>query len=762
MEHADGNPGAAYPVSSPAPEPVRYLNVMGAGCASCVTKIESALHQVPGVEAAEMNFAQRMVSVTGDVQADALVLAIRDAGYDAESIATDDASGLDEKERSDRAQYRKLLRHAWLSLGVGVPLMVYGVLGGDMGVHTRNQQMGWLVVGLLTLGVMAFPGRHFFLGAWKAFRHRSANMDTLIALGTGTAWLYSMVVVLGPDLVPAPARHVYFEATTMIIGLVCLGLALETRARGRTSQAIRRLVGLQPRTARVISDGTESDIPIIRVRADDRVRIRPGERIPVDGVVEEGRGAVDESMLTGEPMPAEKTAGDPLAAGTINGTGTLVLRATRVGRQTTLARIIESVRRAQNSKPPIGRMADRISAWFVPGVMIIAVLAALAWLNFGPVPALALAMVSATTVLIIACPCALGLATPMSVMVGVGKAAEHGILIRNGEALQTASRISTMILDKTGTITRGKPEVTDVVAAEGATAEQVLALAAGLEQGSEHPLAAAIADYAASRGIRGAEIRDFNAVPGKGLEGVSADGTRLLFGNERLLEDRGVSAGDLEPAGRALAGEAKTPVYLAADEAVLAVIAVADRLREDSADAIRRLRDGGIRVIMMTGDNLQTARAVAGAAGIDECFAGMLPQDKEAKVRELQDRGEVVGMTGDGINDAPALARADVGFAIGTGTDIAIESADITLMHGSLHGLADATAISRATLRNIRQNLFGAFVYNTAGIPIAAGVLYPLFGILLSPVIAGAAMALSSFTVVSNASRLRLYRPQSP
>ena len=761
MDRGAVNLQAEYPVSSVAREQVRYLNVMGAGCASCVTKIESALRQVPGVEAAEMNFAQRIVSVTGDVRADALVHAIRDAGYDAESIATDDTSGLDEKEQSDRAHYNRLLRHAWLSLGVGVPMMLYGVLGGDMGVHSRNQQMGWLAVGLLTLGVMAFPGRHFYLGAWKAFRHRSANMDTLIALGTGTAWLYSMVVVLGPDMVPAAARHVYFEATTMIIGLVCLGLALEARARGRTSQAIRRLVGLQPRTARVIRDGIETDIPIVQVRPDDLVRIRPGERIPVDGVVREGRGAVDESMLTGEPMPAEKAAGDPLAAGTINSTGTLILRATRVGRQTTLARIIESVRRAQNSKPPIGRMADRISAWFVPVVMIIAVLAALAWLNFGPVPALALAMVSATTVLIIACPCALGLATPMSVMVGVGKAAEHGILIRNGEALQTASRISTMILDKTGTITRGKPEVTDVVAAEGATGEQVLALAAGLEQGSEHPLAAAIADYAASRGIRGTEIRDFNAVPGKGLEGVSADGTRLLFGNDRLLEDRGVSAGELAHVGRALAGEAKTAVFLAAGDAVLGVIAVADRLREDSADAVRRLGDAGIRVIMMTGDNMQTAHAVAAAVGIDDCFAGVLPEDKEAKVRELQDRGEVVGMTGDGINDAPALARADVGFAIGTGTDIAIESADITLIHGSLHGLADATAISRATLRNIRQNLFGAFVYNTAGIPIAAGVLYPLFGILLSPVIAGAAMALSSFTVVSNAGRLRLYRPRS-
>ena len=762
MGRHNGMPRPVRPTTSVAVERVRYLNVMGAGCASCVTKIESALRQVPGVEAAEMNFAQRVVSVTGDVGEDTLIRAIRDAGYDAESFTADDPSGLDEKDQLDRAYYRKLLRHAWLSLGLGVPMMLFGILGGDMGVDTPLQQRGWLVVGLLTLVVMVFPGRHFYLGAWRSFLHRSANMDTLIALGTGTAWLYSMVVVLVPDTVPASARHVYFEATAMIIGLVSLGLALETRARGRTTLAIRRLIGLQPQTARVIRDGTETDIPIIGVRSGDLVRIRPGERIPVDGVVQEGRGAVDESMLTGEPMPVERTAGDRLSAGTINNTGTLVLRATRVGKQTTLARIIEAVKQAQNSKPPIGRMVDRVTAWFVPGVMVVAVLTALGWLNFGPAPSVALAMVCATTVLVIACPCALGLATPMSVMMGVGKAAEHGILIRNGEALQTASRISTMILDKTGTITLGKPAVTDLRLAEGASREQVLALAAGLERGSEHPLAAAIADYTATHGIHAAQVGDFKSVPGKGLEGLSADGVRLRLGNERLLADMGVRPGELAHAGHALAGEAKTPLFLAADDEVLAVFAVADRVREDSAEAVRRLKDAGIRVIMMTGDHLQTALAVAAAVGIDDCIAGVLPQDKEAKVRELQALGEVVGMTGDGINDAPALARADVGFAIGTGTDVAIESADITLMHGSLLGLADAAAISRATLRNIRQNLFGAFVYNTAGIPIAAGVLYPLFGLLLSPVVAGAAMALSSFTVVSNAGRLRLFNPQSP
>jgi Cu+-exporting ATPase len=740
-------------------DPVQDLGITGAGCASCVAKIEKALNQVPGVEQAEMNFAQRIVSVRGEVPAEALVKAVEGAGYGARVVDLGDVGGIEEKEQADREHYRHLLRNTWLALGVGAPLMLYGVLGGDMGVHTRGQQIGWFLVGLATLGVMLYPGRHFYTGAWKSFRNHSANMDTLIAIGTGTAWLYSMVVVLVPELVPGAARHVYFEATSMIIGLVSLGLALETRARGRTSQAIRRLIGLQPRTARVIREGTETDIPIIRVRLDDRVRVRPGERIPVDGVVEEGNGAVDESMLSGEPMPVPKGEGDNVSAGTINGNGTMIFRATRVGSQTALAHIIEMVKRAQNSKPPIGHLADSISAWFVPGIMIIAVLSALAWLNFGPEPALALAMVSATTVLIIACPCALGLATPMSVMVGVGKAAEQGILIRNGQALQTASRITTMVLDKTGTITEGKPAVTDVITGAGFTREQVVGWAAGLEKGSEHPLAAAIAAFAGEEGTVPADIDDFSALPGLGLQGRDSDGVYLLFGNEKLMREQGVEPGDkfMERA-RQLAKAARTPMYLAADGVVAAIIAVADPVREDSVAAIRRLDRLGVRVVMLTGDNADTAAAVAKVAGIEDYFAAVLPAGKAERIASLQSAGEVVGMTGDGINDAPALARADVGFAIGTGTDVAIESADITLMRGSLHGLADAIAISRATLGNIRQNLFGAFVYNTAGIPIAAGILYPFFGILLNPVIAGGAMALSSFTVVSNAGRLRFFQ----
>ncbi len=762
MEHVFTAPGTALPAALEASLTggMQDFNVTGASCASCVRKIEAALRRVPGVEYAEMNFAQRIVSIDGHVPAKRLIQAIRDAGYDASAIDTGDADGLAEKERADQAHYRQMLRNTWCALGVGVPLMLYGLFGGDMGVHTDTQRLGWLLVGAVTLAVMAFPGRHFYVGAWKSIRNRAANMDTLIAIGTGTAWLYSMVVVLAPDAIPAAARHVYFEATTMILGLVTLGLALESRARGRSSRAIRRLVGLQPRTARVIRDGVESDIPIARVRAGDRLRVRPGERIPVDGVVDEGGGAVDESMLTGEPMPVHKSAGNTVSAGTVNQTGTLVFRATRVGRDTALARIIELVGRAQNAKPPIGRLADRVSAWFVPAVMIIAVVSALAWLNFGPAPVVALAMVSATTVLIIACPCALGLATPMSVMVGVGKAAEHGILIRNGEALQGAAKITTMVLDKTGTITVGKPVVTDVIPATGHDADEIIAWAAGLERGSEHPLASAIADCASDRGIAPAPVSDFNAIAGHGLEGRTDEGVVLLFGNHKLMRDRNVGIDDaMIERAESLAGEARTPMYLAVDGSLAGIIAVADPLREDSVAAINRLARQGIRVVMLTGDNERTAAAVAAAAGIGDFIAGILPEGKADHVADLQRQGEVVGMSGDGINDAPALARADVGFAIGSGTDVAIESADITLMRGSLHGLADAVAISRATMRNIRQNLVGAFIYNTAGIPIAAGVLYPFTGLLLSPVIAGAAMALSSVTVVSNAGRLRFYDP---
>ncbi len=737
---------------------IEELIIEGAGCASCVGKIESALKSVSGVENAEMNFAQRTVSVTGTASPSALVKAVEKAGYSAKvatSQSGDDA--LAEKEQADWAYYKRLMREMTVALSLGVPLMIYSLFVGEMTVTTTSERVTWLVVGILTLGVLYFSGKHFFVGAWQSLKNHSANMDTLIALGTGTAWLYSMVVVIVPHLVPEMARHVYFEATAMIIGLINLGLALELKARGRTSEAIKRLIGLQAKTARVIRDDKQLDIAIEKVLQGDLVRVRPGEKIPVDGEVTEGNTTVDESMLTGEPMPVEKAAGDKIVAGTINKSGSFLFQATRVGKDTALAQIINMVKRAQNSKPPIGRLADIISAYFVPVVMIIAVISALAWLNFGPEPALAFAVVSATTVLIIACPCALGLATPMSVMVGVGKAAEAGVLIRNGEALQTASKVSAMILDKTGTITLGSPKVTDVLVASEYDEQTVLQLAATLESGSEHPLAQAIVESARERGIETTKVSNFNAIAGHGVE-AKVDGKSLLFGNEKLLRERQIELGNFIEKAQELAAEAKTPMYFAVNNELAAIIAVADPIKDDSVAAIKRLKDNGVRVVMLTGDNRATAEAVAEKVGIKEFFAEVLPEEKSKKVQELQMEGEIVGMTGDGINDAPALAIANVGFAIGTGTDVAIESADITLMRGSLHGLADAVAVSKATLSNIKQNLFGAFIYNVAGIPFAAGVLYPFFGMLLSPVIAGAAMAFSSLTVVSNANRLRFFK----
>ena len=736
----------------------QQLIIEGAGCASCVGKIEGALKATLGVVSAEMNFADRTVTVYGTAKTKELIKAVESVGYNAKPI--DDSSAtdaLDEKEAADFAYYKKLMRDTFIALSLGVPLMIYSIVVGEMTVETNLERISWLVVGILTFGVMYFSGKHFYVGAWKSFKNHSANMDTLIALGTGTAWLYSMVVVFAPDAVPLMARHVYFEATAMIIGLIDLGLALEIKARGKTSEAIKRLIGLQAKTATVVRDNKEVQIGIEQVLFNDIVKVKPGEKIPVDGVVLEGHTSIDESMLTGEPMPVEKAEEDEVVAGTLNKSGMILFRATRVGKDTALAQIINMVKRAQNSKPPIGRLADVISAFFVPVVMITSVLSALAWLNFGPEPAIAFAIVSATTVLIIACPCALGLATPMSVMVGVGKAAEAGVLIRNGEALQTASKITAMILDKTGTITEGAPKVTDIILAKATDEKDVLQLAASLESGSEHPLAQAIVESALDQDIELLKIEAFNAITGFGVE-ANCNNKALLFGNDKLMKLKGIDLTGFVEQAQSLAKEAKTPMYFAVDGELAAIIAVADPIKSDSISAIKRLQANGIRVIMLTGDNKETAAAVAKKVGISEFLAEVLPEDKANKVKELQEGGEIVGMTGDGINDAPALALADVGFAIGTGTDVAIESADITLMRGSLHGLADAIAVSKATLRNIKQNLFGAFVYNVAGIPFAAGVLYPFFGILLSPVIAGAAMAFSSLTVVSNANRLRFFK----
>ena len=737
------------------------LIIEGAGCASCVGKIETALKNINGVDSAEMNFALRTVSVNGDVGAEELIVAIETIGYNARRASdSNDDELLDEKELADQKYYNRLMKQVWIALALGMPLMVYSLLGGPMTVETSLERGLWLFIGILCAAIMYFAGKHFYIGAWQSLVNHSANMDTLIALGTGTAWIYSMIVVFFPMALPEMARHVYFEATAMIIGLINLGLALEVKARGKTSEAIKRLIGLQAKTARVVRDDKEMDIAIEQVLRNDIVRVRPGEKVPVDGVITQGYTSIDESMLTGEPMPVEKAEGSSIVAGTLNKSGAILFKATRVGKDTAIAQIINMVKRAQNSKPPIGRLADVISAYFVPVVMIISIVSALIWLNFGPDPTVAFAVVSATTVLIIACPCALGLATPMSVMVGVGKAAEAGVLIRNGEALQTASKITAMILDKTGTITEGAPKVTDIIIAnESLTEQRILTIAASIERGSEHPLAQAIIDSATEQNIELEKVTDFHAIAGHGVT-AKLNGQSLLFGNQKLMLSNNVALNGFVTKAQQLAEKAKTPMYLVIDNKLAAVIAVSDPIKEDSIAAIKRLQAIGIRVVMLTGDNRATANAVAKQVGIKEVFAEVLPEEKSNKVAELQAQGEIVGMTGDGINDAPALALANVGFAIGTGTDVAIESADITLMRGSLHGLADAIAVSKATLRNIKQNLFGAFIYNVAGVPFAAGILYPFFGVLLNPVVAGAAMAFSSLTVVSNANRLRFFKPQ--
>lgn len=737
------------------------LRIDGASCASCVAKIETALSAVSGVETAQMNLADRVATVSGSAETKQLVSAVEALGYTAHSLENTSTQQLmTDNEVADRAHYRQLVINTVVALGLGIPLMIYGMFIGEMTVNTTGERVGWGLVGIATLSVMASAGRHFYIGGWKSIWTHTANMDTLIALGTGAAWLYSMLVVFAPHWLPELARHVYFEATAMIIGLINLGLALEIKARGRTSESIKRLIGLQSRSARVIRNGQEIDLPIEQIVTEDEIRVRPGDKIPVDGVVIEGQTSIDESMLTGEPIPVSKQAQDPVSAGTLNTTGTIVFRATRIGQDTKLAQIIEMVKHAQNAKPPIGRLADKIAAYFVPTIMIIAVFTALMWLNFGPNPRIAFAMVCAMTVLIIACPCALGLATPMSVMVGVGKAAEAGVLIRNGEALQSASQITAMVLDKTGTITEGKPAVSDIVPTPGVNEESLLVLAASLEAGSEHPLASALTSAAQTAQLTLEPVTEFAAVVGHGITGTIAE-QRVLFGNQKLMQDHQIDIDSQLADAEVLAKAGKTPMFLAKDGALQGIIAVADPIKTDSIAAIKRLKDEGIRVIMLTGDNRATAAAVAAEVGVDEFMAEVLPEDKLAKIRALQAENHVVGMTGDGINDAPALAQANVGFAIGTGTDVAIESADITLMRGSLHGLADAIAVSKATLRNIKQNLFGAFIYNTAGVPIAAGILYPLTGVLLNPIIAGGAMALSSVTVVLNAGRLRWFHTQS-
>jgi Cu+-exporting ATPase len=724
-----------------------------------------------GVVAADFNLATMEVRVDylpSATDAAELRGAIEELGYAVHDVGGGGA-GADSLEAAHAAEYASLRRKFVVAAVLSLPVLVMAMSHGRI-PWLAFPGAAWVQL-LLATPVVFYAGAQFYRGAWAAFRHRAADMNTLIAVGTGTAYLYSAAATVFPHFFLAGrpgtgagmggmemAPPVYYEAASVIIALVLLGRMLESRAKGRTSDAIRRLVGLQPKTARVVRAGAEADLPVEEVVPGDVVVVRPGEKVPVDGVVTEGASAVDESMLTGESLPVEKAPGDEVFGATLNRTGAFRFRATKVGKDTALQQIVKLVQDAQGSRAPIARLADVISGIFTPVVICIAIAAFVVWFVAAPPETrFALALVNFVSVLIIACPCALGLATPTAIMVGTGRGAEHGVLIKGGESLETAHRLDTLVLDKTGTLTRGQPELTDVLPADGFAEDALLRLVASAERGSEHPVGDAVVRGAAARGMALAAVSAFNALAGHGIE-ATVEGRAVLVGTPKLLRERGIDLGDAEARAAALAEQGRTPAFAAVDGAFAGIVAVADTLKPESKEAVRALRAMGLQVVMITGDDRRTAAAVAREAGIDRVLAEVLPDGKAAEVKRLQEEGRRVGMVGDGINDAPALAQADVGIAIGTGTDVAIEASDVTLIRGDLRGVVTAIALSRATIRTVRQNLFWAFVYNVIGIPLAAGALYPLTGWLLSPVIASAAMSLSSVSVVANSLRLRRFK----
>jgi len=753
---------------SPAGQRIR-LKVSGLYCAACVATIEDALKAVPGVLDATMSAASNEVRVdytpaVGDLSR--LTKAVERAGpYTATRAAEASEPELNQEAQATAKEYRSLMRKWWFAAAVGAPTMIlsypYLIPGLRDWLPRGSAALWWLwaVMGIASLAVLIYSGSQFFVGMWEGLKHRSANMHTLIAVGTGVAWIYSTIALIFPQVFPSAAMtDVYYDVTVVVTALVVLGLAMELKAKGRTSEAIKKLIGLQPKTARVVRDGNEVDIPVEEVLVGDIVIVRPGEKIPVDGMVVNGQSAVDESMITGESLPVSKKVDDEVIGATINKTGAFTFRTTRVGKDTALANIIRLVQDAQGSKVPIQRIVDQVSAYFTPAVMILALLGFVVWYDFGPSPALTYALFVAVTTLIIACPCALGMATPMSLTTGIGLGAQNGILIRSGNALQTASKLNTIILDKTGTITRGKPALTDVVLLSGWDEDDVLRLAATVENASEHPLALAIVEGARARGLSLSAVTAFEAIPGHGVRAM-VERRPVLIGNLKLMQRENIALDRLEAEARRLADDGKTPMYVALDGKAAGIIAVADTVKEASQAAIAAMKRMGLEVVMMTGDNERTAKAIARQVGVDRVLAEVQPQDKALNVQKLQLEGKKVAMVGDGINDAPALAQADVGLAIGTGTDVAIEASDITLIKGSLMGVVVAMQISRATMRNVYQNLVGAFIYNTLGLPIALGVLYPFVGILLSPLLAALAMSFSSVTVISNANRLKRWQP---
>jgi Cu+-exporting ATPase len=743
------------------------FGVTGMTCASCVGRVERALKKVPGVVEASVNLATEKATVgyiSGEVEPRDLQKAVESAGYgvvhEEEEFSSEDAH---------QREYRKLKSDFLLAAAL-TALILLGSLPMMLGFEPPIP-MRWLNFGLLLLAtpVQFWAGWRFYRGAWGALKHGQANMNTLVVMGTSASYLYSAVAALAPQLFAAGRADVYFDTSALIITLILLGRLLEARAKGHTNEAIKKFAALQPKTARVVRGGEEVDVPVEDVVVGDVVVVRPGEKIPVDGRVLSGESAVDESMITGESIPVTKREGDEVIGATMNTSGSFRLEVTRVGKDTALSQIMKLVEEAQGSKAPIQRLADRISGVFVPAVIGVAAVTFVVWLLLGPEPALTFALLNTVAVLIIACPCAMGLATPTSIMVGTGKGAESGILIKGGEALEGAHKLDTVVLDKTGTLTRGEPELTDIMVEDGVSEEELLRLIASAERGSEHPLGEAIVRGAKDRGFPLAEVDAFEAVSGGGIR-ARVEGRGVLVGSRRFLSESGVSEDGLLPRGEELAREGKTPVFVAVDGVPAGLVAVADVVREESREAIERLHSLGLEVAMLTGDNKRTAEAIAQQLGVDRVLAEVRPEDKAAEVKRLQAEGKKVGMVGDGINDAPALAQADVGIAIGTGTDVAMEAGDLTLISGDVRGVARAIMLSKATVRNIKQNLFWAFAYNVALIPVAAGVLYPLFSDgsvpevlrpvlgeygFLNPVLAAVAMALSSVTVVSNALRLR-------